>query len=97
MVRCTVVFARPERQWEWQLELPAGADLAQALAAAQTQAVSAPDPPPIDWQNAKVGIFGLACGRHVRLSEGDRVEIYRPLAADPKESRRERARRLRTA
>ena len=94
-MRCTVVFARPEREWEWQLELPDGADLAQALAAAQTQAVSASDPPQIDWQNAKVGIFGMACGRHIRLSDGDRVEIYRPLAADPKESRRDRARRLR--
>ncbi len=95
-MRCTVVFARPERLWEWQLELPDGADLAQALAAAQTQAVSAPDPPQLDWQNAKAGIYGLACDRHVRLSDGDRVEIYRPLAADPKESRRERARRLRS-
>jgi putative ubiquitin-RnfH superfamily antitoxin RatB of RatAB toxin-antitoxin module len=94
-MRCSVVFAQPQRQWEWQLELAEGADLAQALAAAQSQAASAPDAPQIDWQNAKVGIFGVACGRPVRLNDGDRVEIYRPLAADPKESRRERARRLR--
>ena len=94
-MRCTVVFARPDRQWEWRLELPEGADLAQALAAAQSQAMSVPDPPQLDWQYAKVGVFGLLCGRHVPLSDGDRVEIYRPLAADPKESRRERARRVR--
>lgn len=41
------------------------------------------------------GVFGRRVGPEHRLAEGDRVEIYRPLAADPKEARRRRARRSR--
>ncbi|MBL6752179.1 MAG: RnfH family protein [Nevskia sp.] len=41
----------------------------------------------------KLGIFGRVCRNEERLSPGDRVEIYRPLLADPKSARRERARR----
>lgn len=39
----------------------------------------------------KVGIFGKLCKQDRVLNEGDRVEIYRPLIADPKEVRRKRA------
>lgn len=41
------------------------------------------------------GVFGKRVGADYRLAEGDRVEIYRPLAVDPKEARRRRARRRR--
>ena len=91
------MFALPDRQWQWQLELALGARVAEALAHAQEQAAADPLPPSVDWQRAKVGIFGRACDRDVLLSEGDRVEIYRSLAADPKDSRRERAKRLKKA
>ncbi len=54
--------------------------------------------PEIDLERARMGIFGQALGtkglkpphEHV-LQHGDRVEIYRPLTADPKEVRRKRA------
>ncbi len=49
--------------------------------------------PEIDLSSAKLGIFGKAIPKpqeHV-LKQGDRVEIYRPLIIDPKESRKERA------
>jgi len=39
-----------------------------------------------------VGIFGKVVEEDAPLTDGDRVEIYRPLAADPKEARRRRAR-----
>lgn len=54
--------------------------------------------PELDITNAKLGIFGQSLGtkgldtadKHI-LHAGDRVEIYRPLASDPKEARRKRA------
>ncbi len=62
------------------------ATVAVALVQARAQA------PEIDvpW-DADVGIFGELCGRDAVPRDGDRIEIYRPLKADPKESRRERA------
>ena len=49
--------------------------------------------PEIDLQRAKVGIFGRPVTLDERMRDGDRVEIYRPLIADPKEVRRKRAQR----
>ena len=45
------------------------------------------------FQASAVGIFGKRVGLDHALVEGDRVEIYRPLAIDPKEARRRRARK----
>ena len=45
----------------------------------------------IDLTEYKVGIFGKAAKLETPLSDGDRVEIYRPLIADPKEARKKRA------
>jgi uncharacterized protein len=53
--------------------------------------------PEIDLTRARVGIFGKSARLDTRLRDGDRVEIYRPLIADPKDSRRERAKRPRSA
>jgi uncharacterized protein len=50
--------------------------------------------PAIDLTRQRVGIWGRACEPDARLADGDRVEIYRPLAADPKEARRARHRSL---
>ena len=47
----------------------------------------------IDLDNAKFGIFGKLVTPKQVLVEGDRVEIYRPLIADPKEVRKARAAR----
>lgn len=48
--------------------------------------------PDIDLGCLKVGIFGRICALDAPVAAGDRVEIYRPLARDPKEARRARAR-----
>ena len=48
----------------------------------------------IDLDNAKFGIFSKLVAPGQTLEEGDRVEIYRPLIADPKEVRKERAARV---
>lgn len=47
--------------------------------------------PEIDLSRYKIGIFGKAVKLDRVLSPGDRVEIYRPLIADPKDARRRRA------
>ena len=53
--------------------------------------------PMIDVSTAAVGIWGRASQLTALLEPGDRVEIYRPLAIDPKEARRKRALELRDA
>lgn len=50
----------------------------------------------IDLENAKMGIFGKVVSPGQELQAGDRVEIYRPLIADPKEVRKARAARVKS-
>lgn len=47
--------------------------------------------PEIDLENCDLGVFGKAVAPNYELQQGDRIEIYRPLIADPKEIRRQRA------
>lgn len=91
MKRCLVAFASRDRQYLWQVELPPEATIGDALEAARRQAPLEPVP----WDDAPVGIFGEFKQRSDVPRDGDRIELYRPLAADPRESRRERVRRLR--
>jgi len=50
--------------------------------------------PEIDTATARLGIFGRPVTPDTVLGDSDRVEIYRPLAIDPKEARRRRAKTL---
>ena len=52
--------------------------------------------PEIDLDQNKVGIFSKLKSLDETLKEGDRIEIYRPLIADPREARRNRAERQKT-
>jgi putative ubiquitin-RnfH superfamily antitoxin RatB of RatAB toxin-antitoxin module len=47
--------------------------------------------PALDTPGGRLGIFGKRVKRDAVLKDGDRIEIYRPLIADPKDSRRRRA------
>lgn len=47
--------------------------------------------PAIDFETCELGVFGKAVSADYELVDGDRIEIYRPLIADPKEIRRQRA------
>jgi hypothetical protein len=49
--------------------------------------------PEIDLDQVNLGIFGQVVSPDAGLRDGDRVEIYRPLIAEPKQARRERAQR----
>ena len=86
MKACTVVFATPERQWIWRVVLADAGTVRDALELARAQAGDAA----VSW-DAEVGIFGEPCERESIPRDGDRIEIYRPLRSDPKESRRARA------
>jgi putative ubiquitin-RnfH superfamily antitoxin RatB of RatAB toxin-antitoxin module len=90
--RCTVVYALPRRQWLWEVDAPDSASVADILASAREMAGALEIP----WQGP-VGIFGALCERSAVPRDGDRIEIYRALNADPKESRRERAKAGRAA
>lgn len=85
---CSVVCDTVEGMLVCELCLPTGATVADALAAAQqrfgVQCV----------EGQAVGIFGQLCPRDRLLVEGDRIELYRPLRADPRAARRARVARV---
>ena len=89
--RCVVAFATRERCFQWILELADTATVGDALAVARAKAANEEIP----WDHAVVGIFGEPCERGTIPVDGDRIEIYRPLADDPRERRRQRVRQLR--
>lgn len=93
MLRCCVVHALPGDEVVFELELPRGTTVGTALAMAQARSgeLDAGRAAAIDWAGP-VGIFGESCGRDRVLAAGDRIEIYRALRNDPRESRRQRAR-----
>ncbi len=90
---CLVVYATRGRQYLWPVELDAAASVQDALEAAR--ALAGAEPLAIAWQEAEVGIFGEPVSRSRIPADGDRVEVYRQLASDPKQARRARARRER--
>jgi uncharacterized protein len=80
-----VVYALPQRQERVSLDLAPGSTVRDAIhASGLLQRL-----PEIELKRA--GIWGQPAGPDTRLRDRDRVEIYRPLIADPKETRRKRA------
>jgi uncharacterized protein len=88
-----VAYATRDEQWLWTVNLPETATVADALAEARRIANRADVP----WDSAPVGIFGQPCARTDIPQDGDRIEIHRPLASDPRQRRRERVRTERRA
>jgi hypothetical protein len=94
--RCVVAYATRDRQHLWSLELPSGATIADALAAARRAAErEAAGLDPALWERGVVGVFGEVRARDGAFADGDRIELYRPLRADPRARRRERVARER--
>jgi len=87
-VKVLLAIAWPERQEVIELSLAEGACVADAIAAAEL----ARRYPGLDVAAMRTGIWSKACKQEAVLREGDRVELYRPLIADPKQERRARAR-----
>lgn len=86
-IRVEVVYALPEKQYLRKLTLEEGATIEQAIQASGLLELRED----IDLQKNKVGIYSRPAKLTDTLNDGDRVEIYRPLIADPKELRRKRA------
>lgn len=83
-----VAYANPDQQWLVTVVVPENATVSDAIAAAHLQGL-----PAQKWSelNGNVGIFARPCQLSDGLKQGDRVEIYRPLVADPMAQRRNRA------
>jgi hypothetical protein len=82
-----VVYALPQRQELVKLTLPVGSTLQQAVEASGLLQRY----PEIDLGKLKLGVYGKLSKPDALLRDRDRVEIYRPLIADPKEVRKKRA------
>ncbi len=87
MIHVEVAYAREDVQEIIGLDVEKGTTLEQAI----EQSGILQHFPEIDLKKNKVGIFGKITKPDTPLREHDRVEIYRPLIADPKASRRKRA------
>ncbi|WP_440056213.1 RnfH family protein [Pseudoalteromonas sp. T1lg65] len=87
MIKVEVVFALPDKQTVLLADVPEGTSAEQVV----MQSGILDKCPEIDPTNLTLGIWNRTCKLHQVVKEGDRVEIYRPLIADPKEARRRRA------
>lgn len=87
-MRVEVVYALRDRQYLLQVTLVRGATVRQAVERSGILQRC----PEIDLAGTTLGIFGRIATPDAKLRNGDRVEIYRPLIADPKQTRRMRAR-----
>lgn len=82
-----VVYATPQKQKLCSVKVANGSTAQEAI---QKSGILS-EFPEIDLSTQKIGIFAKAVKLDTVLREKDRVEIYRPLIADPKEVRRQRA------
>lgn len=82
-----VYAASPTECWQQSLHVPCSSTVAHAIEASDLKSTY----PALDWRRGGVGIFGIKVSADTQLRAGDRVEIYRALQFDPKESRRRRA------
>ena len=86
-MKVEVVLALPLSSTVIPVELDEGATVADALAASGLSALH----PGLDISAFRIGIWGRRVEADQQLRHRDRVELYRPLGADPKIARRERA------
>lgn len=87
MITIEVVYPLPHEQILFQLEVAEGLTIRDGIEASGVLAHY----PELDVDNMKVGLFGKMAPMKTVLRAKDRIEIYRPLIADPKEVRKQRA------
>ena len=89
LVEIELVYALPERQELLSFRVPDTTTVCQVVRLSGIESLF----PEVDFDRCLVGIFGQRIQNPEEriVSPGDRVEIYRPLMVDPKESRRRRA------
>ena len=86
-IRIRVAYATAARQRDWELEISENFSLGEALELIEI----AGDCCEAFGEEAAIGVWGKARTPDYRLRDGDRIEIYRPLRADPKDARRRKA------
>jgi len=86
-INIEVVYALPEQQSLLSLQVSDGCTAIEAVRKSEIVKLH----PEIDINTINLGIFSKACKNEQPLNAGDRVEIYRPLKADPNEIRKRRA------
>jgi hypothetical protein len=89
VIEITVVYCFPDRAHVIPLRVSESCTIAEAI----RQSGILDRCPEINLDVNRVGIFNRLCDPGTPLRDGDRVEIYRPLVADPKTARRRRAAR----
>lgn len=89
MISVEVVYATPERQELIRFQIPQGTSALDAIERSGIRKLF----PEIVVDESRLGIFSNKISGDYLMREGDRLEIYRPLIADPKESRRQRAKK----
>lgn len=87
MLNIEVIYATPKQQVLIELSVKPGTTIEQAI----HQSGVLTEHNDIDLAVNKVGIFSQVKPLDYVLKTGDRIEIYRPLIADPKAKRREKA------
>ncbi|MBU2707966.1 RnfH family protein [Zooshikella marina] len=94
-IKVEVAYALANKQKVVVLNVPKGASVYDAAVASKLDE----EFEGIDWNTAKMGVFGKLVPKPKDrvLEEGERVEIYRPLIADPKEVRKRRAEKAKLA
>ena len=86
-INIEIAYALPERYYLKSFQFDEGITVQTAI----TQSGILSKFPELDLSTNKIGIFSRPIKLTDVLKEGDRIEIYRPLLADPKEIRRKRA------
>lgn len=81
-MKIEVAYALPEKQYLFLEEVPEGTTVIDAL----KQSKLLKERPDLDI--SKIGIFSQVVKPDTVLREGDRIEVYRPLEADPRDRRR---------
>lgn len=81
-MKVELLRAWPRRFERVEVELPEGASVADALSKADWSE---------DAETIAYAVFGVTVTLQTVLADGDRVELLRPLQADPKDARRRRA------
>ena len=93
MLSVEVAYALPERQTLLQVRVPAGATVVDILATSGIYDAH----PEARAPDLAIGIFGKVVAPDHQPNDGDRIEIYRPLIADPKAGRNARVAKKRLA
>lgn len=86
-IHVEVVYALPQEQVLFSVRVPQGASVAEVVRVSGVLAKY----PELGRGNIKLGIYGKLSQPEAIVRDHDRIEIYRPLLADPKEVRRRRA------